>query len=397
MAYLKFRADQLFTGNEMLGSDQVLLCQPDGTIEGILPIAEAGEGVRSLLGILSPGFINCHCHLELSHLKGMIPEETGMIQFLLDVTGQRNVDRDRIMEAIEEAEKAMLMNGIVAAGDICNTTDTLFQKNKRKLAYHNFIEVIGFIEQTAGKRFALALEVYEQFLLAHQNQGQRSDDFPNRTSLAPHAPYSVSKALMEMIASFPGKGLISIHNQESPDENEFFMNKRGGFLKLYEALGIDIGFFHATGKTSLQNFLPILDKSPALMLVHNVFSSEEDISFAIESRNRQGSELYWCLCPNANLYINRQLPDIPLLEKNQCRIVIGTDSLASNHQLDILSELRTIHLHFPKIKIGSLLEWATISGARALHMDQWLGSFEKGKKPGLVLIDQELQKAERLL
>ena len=105
MAYLKFRADQLFTGNEMLGSDQVLLCQPDGTIEGILPISEAGEGVRLLRGILSPGFINCHCHLELSHLKGMIPEETGMIQFLLDVTGQRNVDRERIRKLLKRRKK----------------------------------------------------------------------------------------------------------------------------------------------------------------------------------------------------------------------------------------------------------------------------------------------------
>ena len=76
-----------------------------------------------------------------------------------------------------------------------------------------------------------------------------------------------------------------------------------------------------------------------------------------------------------------------MLLKNECNIVIGTDSLASNHQLNILEELKTISKNFPNIPIETLLQWATINGAKALQMENELGSFEKGKHPGVVLIE----------
>jgi cytosine/adenosine deaminase-related metal-dependent hydrolase len=83
--------------------------------------------------------------------------------------------------------------------------------------------------------------------------------------------------------------------------------------------------------------------------------------------------------------------------KHDCDIVLGTDSLASNHQLSILSEMKTIHEYFPSIGIATLLKWATSSGARALQVDALLGSFGKGKKPGVVLIDNNLTTVKRLL
>ena len=89
MAYRKFRADQLFTGQEMAGEDAVLVMDEEGRVQTILPLAEAGDGVEQLRGILSPGFINCHCHLELSHMKGILPEKTGLVDFLLGVLRSR--------------------------------------------------------------------------------------------------------------------------------------------------------------------------------------------------------------------------------------------------------------------------------------------------------------------
>ena len=96
--------------------------------------------------------------------------------------------------------------------------------------------------------------------------------------------------------------------------------------------------------------------------------------------------LYFCLCPNANQYITGLLPDIDLLIKHNCKIVVGTDSLASNHQLDILEELKTIQKKFP-LETKTLLQWATINGAYALQLDDVVGSFEKGNQPGVVLIE----------
>jgi cytosine/adenosine deaminase-related metal-dependent hydrolase len=82
MTYRKFKADYLFTGFELAAPDAVLITAGDGIVEAIVPAAEAGEDVETLRGLLSPGFINCHCHLELSHLKGRLPEGSGLVDFL---------------------------------------------------------------------------------------------------------------------------------------------------------------------------------------------------------------------------------------------------------------------------------------------------------------------------
>jgi imidazolonepropionase-like amidohydrolase len=81
------------------------------------------------------------------------------------------------------------------------------------------------------------------------------------------------------------------------------------------------------------------------------------------------------------------MPPIELLRANNAEIVIGTDSYASNWSLNILDELKTIQKQFPSIPLSEMLGWATMNGARALQMEKSLGSFEKGKKPGIVLIE----------
>ena len=83
--YRKFTAENIFTGNKLLASGNVLITKMDGTIVEIISIENAGEAIEQHKGILSPGFINAHCHLELSHLKGLIPEKTGLIDFILKV------------------------------------------------------------------------------------------------------------------------------------------------------------------------------------------------------------------------------------------------------------------------------------------------------------------------
>jgi cytosine/adenosine deaminase-related metal-dependent hydrolase len=149
-----------------------------------------------------------------------------------------------------------------------------------------------------------------------------------------------------------------------------------------------IFLFQPSGKNSLQTVIPYFLRNQTLILVHNVTTTENDInilklseSSAPDSRLRT-PDYYFCLCPNANLYIGNALPDLDVLMNSNIPIVIGTDSLASNHQLSILEELKTLHLHFPKLNLLQLLQWATINGAKALQLEEMLGSFEKGKRPG---------------
>lgn len=399
MAYLKFKADKLFDGDSFLEDDKVLITDKEGIVEDIVTLNEAGEDVQQFSGILSPGFINCHCHLELSHLKGLIPEETGLVKFVLEVVrrrwtspqapllqrGDSNDSEDWILSSIEKAEDEMLANGIVAVGDICNNALTIPQKTKRRIYYHNFIEASGFNPVIAQQRFQRSVDFFKEYAKNYSIPVESN-------SIVPHAPYSVADELWDLIIHFPGNHLFTIHNQETAGENEWFRNIKGEFSELYAGMNIDTSFFKPSGKSSLQTYLPKFLNNQSLILVHNVHTAEEDILFAKSS----GLQLHWCLCPNANQYITRQLPGIDLLIKHDCGIVLGTDSLASNHQLSILEEIKTIQHHFPHIETERMLKWATSNGARALQMDSLLGSFEKGKKPGVVLINTEFITLKRL-
>ena len=191
-----------------------------------------------------------------------------------------------------------------------------------------------------------------------------------------------------MINNFPNNNLLTIHNQETAAENEFFKNGTGDFLRLFKKMGIDISFFKSTGKSSLQTWLPYFTKGQTIIAVHNVCTTEDDFEFVkLPTVNCQLSTVFPCLCPNANLYISNNLPDVNMIMQQTDNIVFGTDSLASNNQLSILEEIKTLQKYFPHIELATLLQWATINGSVALKMDNMLGSFDKGKKPGVVLIE----------
>ncbi len=378
MSYFKFKADKLFDGYHFSNEDAVLVSEEDGTIEDIVLLKDAGDDIQYFSGILSPGFINCHCHLELSHMKGLVPKQTGMVDFVLHIVMERHVDENQIIEAMEKSANDMLLSGIVAVGDICNNTISIAAKKNENLYYHNFIEIAGFPPAAAAARFQSGVEMYRSFTAVNP-----------AGSLIPHAPYSVSAELFGLINEFPENKIISIHNQESASEEEFIKNGIGDFLRMFQKMGIDISSFKASGKSSVQTWLPMFTKQQSIILVHNVTTTEEDIAFILQQSAVNKQSVYFCLCPNANLYIHAELPDLKNLIKQDCRLVIGTDSLASNDKLCILEEIKTLLINFPGIKKETFLQWATINGALALGIDEKFGSFEKGKKPGVVLINDK--------
>ncbi|MFY7963653.1 MAG: amidohydrolase family protein [Chitinophagaceae bacterium] len=375
MPFLKFQADNIFTGTEMLDSNKVLVTNEAGIIEDIIDEKDAGIDIQKHQGTISPGFINCHCHLELSHLIGLIPEHTGMVDFILNILQKRASPEELIQDAIEQAEDEMIKNGIVAVGDICNTTNTIHQKKKGNLYYHNFIETSGFIPEFAQHRFDTGLEVYKEF----------SNHFPNNSTLVPHAPYSVSSELFELISNASQNKISTIHNQESEEENEFFEKGTGDFQRLYKTLGIDISHFKHTQKSSLMSVLSQLTKTSTNILVHNTFTSKNDIE--ILNSISAKTQFYFCLCVLANRYITNCFPNEVLFEQNLDNIVLGTDSLASNLTLNLLAEIKELRYNYPFLSASNLLQFATLNGAIALGIENKYGSLKKGKQPGIILID----------
>lgn len=365
-----FSADWIFPVSSSPVKNGVVAVNDSGEIQQILTAGEAKNlDVTHYKGAIVPGFINTHCHLELSHMLEQIPEKTGLVDFVQHIIKNRHSEASQIDLAMQKADQQMFDNGIVAVGDIANQIASKKIKEKSKIHYHTFIEALGFNPERAAAIMDYLKEIKQDFE-------------PLPASIVPHAPYTVSPQLFELIRQEAEKAniFISVHNQETVDENAFFESKTGRFLKLYEFLGMDISFFEPTHKTSLKTWLPYI-KEQKTLLVHNTVTSKSDIEFAKQSN----PNLYWCLCPQANLYIENTLPDVDLLMEGQVKITLGTDSLASNHQLNILAEMITLQQH-KKVSFEQLLQWATINGAEFLGLDKQLGSIEIGKAPGLNLI-----------
>jgi len=371
--YHKFKPQSIFTGHTMIeGGNTVVVTKHDGIIVDLIAASEAGEDCKVLDGILSPGFINAHCHLELSHLKGAIPTQTGLSEFVKQIVPKRAATQEIIDAAIEAAETEMYENGIVAVGDICNTADTITAKTKGKLAYYNFIEIYGLDPLLAAQKMDAGKLLQNEFI----GNGLKA-------VVVPHASYSVPTALLKLLAAAYGSHTVSIHNQETKAENDFFENKIGAFVDMYARVGIDLDFFTPTKTSSLQSVLPFLKNAAKTIWVHNSFTSISDIH-AVQATN---TDAYWCLCPSANQYIENTMPPVQLLLEQHANIIVGTDSYASNWSLNMLDELKKIQSQISELPLSEMLTWITSNGARALQMEDTLGTIEKGKKPGLVLIE----------
>ena len=375
----KIAATYIFPVNQPPIKNGILICEPDGTIVDI--IDNNGElkeeaGVEFYSGILVPGFVNTHCHLELSHLEEKIEENTGIGGFIGKINTLRNEDRDSIEKAIEIADRKMWAAGTAAVGDISNSIITIDIKLKSKILYHTFIESFGFHPSRAERAFDYAEFVSSEF--------QENNLI---ASISPHSPYSVSEPLFEKIKenAQAKKSILTIHNQESKAEAQFFKDGSGPIAThIQNNLGIDISHWKPTGKSSITSVLKFLPPENHLLLVHNTFTEKSDLGEL--RKNRPLENTWFALCPNSNLYIENQLPPIPLFQKEGLNICLGTDSLASNHQLSILAEMITIQQNFHEIELTELLTWATLNGAEALGINKDFGSFETGKKPGINLI-----------
>lgn len=365
-------ADYIFTGNNGLLKNGLLTLDDDGTIMKIA-ILDPYHKLENLIiydGILCPGFINTHCHLELSFMHQQLQKKTGLPDFIKNIVQLRNNStKKNKIQAIEFEEENMIKAGIVAVADISNDVTTFSQKAKQNLYYHTFLELFQLDENKAALTLLGAKKMKESYPIKEN------------ISIAPHAPYSVSKKLMQLISE-EKSSLLTIHNQETVSENSLFSEKNGLLYEQLFAFNPIIEKWKPTKKSSLQSYLAHLKNFSNLLLVHNTYTSEEDIAFA----NANFNSIFWCFCPNANLYIEDKLPNFSFF-KNEC-CTIGTDSLASNSSLSIIEELKTISQATTCISLEKMLRWATYNGAKFLNIENQFGSFEEGKKPGVNLIKE---------
>ena len=186
-------------------------------------------------------------------MKGKVPERTGLVDFVFKIVTERGATDEEIAAAIEKAEQEMKQSGIVAVGDICNNTSTLAQKQKGNLHYYNFIESSGWLPDVSEARFERARALLKAFSQQSAIANRQSEMAPNN-SIVPHAPYSVSGNLWNQIQPHFQNKVVSIHNQETAFEDEFFLKGSGDFNRMYQLMKISNEHHEPTKKTSLQSY-----------------------------------------------------------------------------------------------------------------------------------------------
>ncbi len=318
-------------------------------------------------GIICPGFVNAHCHIELSYAKDKIDANGGLDAFIHQLEQLKiNSSEEQKKAAVEKAIEEMQNNGIVAVGDIMNSSLSIEAKRVSQLKFYNFIEVFGSQYRDAERLWYSALSLFEQA------------DLPK--NIVPHAPYSLSRTLFQKLRDFTQAGnTLSIHHLESRGELEFFDSATGPIADRMKKWELDIPLHIPTHQRPLQSIAEFISDNDNILLIHNTFIEDSDIEFA----NNNFNNTFYGLCPKANLYIENKLPPLELLKSKDLKICLGTDSLASNNGLSIFEEMKTLDKYFD-IDFQQLLSWATINGAQALGMNDTFGSITVGKNPGLI-------------
>jgi len=365
-----FTADWIYPVSSQPIKQGVVILDEDRIVDVTTRDNVPGDLIEYYKGILIPGFINTHCHLELSHLKGRIATGTGLLEFIKGVVSLREVPQKEIDDAIENADEYMWTHGIQAVGDICNKKDTFPVKRRSRIQYYSFVEMFDFLQDDRTDEFTKGYkEAYA--------------DAPPQRSAVPHAPYTVSPKLFNQVNQLnTEKVTVSIHNQETQAEEDLFRTGEGGLIDFYKGFGFSLDHFQKSFTTSIHYAMKYMDREQRTLFVHNTLTGAEDIKAA----QKWNHHVYWATCPNANLYIENRLPNYAAFIEARANMTIGTDSLTSNWQLSILEEMKTISKFQSFIPFDTILKWATLNGAKALGMENKLGSIEIGKQPGILLL-----------
>ncbi len=329
-------------------------------------------------GAIAPGFVNAHCHLELSYLWKSFRKGTGMAGFIDQINAMRdNKSMDEKLRDIKRWMGVMWDRGVSAMADISNCSDTFAVKKASPMYTRTFLEVFGTESRDCGSVMSAVRKLQAE-----------AESYGLDAAPAPHSCYTMSPELVTA-ASADGlkSGFLSFHSEETEEEEDMLKYGRGAMWENRKAAGMSVP--PVTGKSSLLYFIDRLEKAhPApfdehILLVHEVCMDQE----GIDAVKREMNHPFVALCPLSNIFIHNALPPVTLMRRNGLKITVGTDSLSSNDDLDIVRELHCLQTGFPEVELNELLVWACRNGAEFLSKESEYGRIAVGMKPGLVAID----------
>ena len=351
--------------------------EDDGTVVRTGVCADPAAEPVFYDGAVAPGFVNAHCHVELSYLKGQFRKGTGMAGFIDQINEMRdNKSMEEKVRDLTVAMDSLWEQGVVAMADISNCADTFAVKARHPMYTRTFLEVFGTEPEDCGAVMEGVLKLKEV-----------ADGFGIDAAPTPHACYTMSPELVTAVSVEGLKsGFLSFHSEETEEEEEMLKYGSGKMWENRVKAGMSVP--PVTGKSSLLYFIDrLLAGRPApfdehILLVHECCLDQEGIDAAKAVMNHP----FVAVCPLSNLFIHNALPPIGLMRRNGLKVCVGTDSLSSNDDLNIVDELFCLQRNFPEVPLGELLTWASRNGAEFLAKPEF-GTLAPGKRPGLVFID----------
>lgn len=330
-----------------------------------------------------PGFVNCHSHLEITPMRGFLDSvEHDFYAWLIKLTitrGETLSDEDVRTGAVAGALEGA-RGGVTCFGDIGRYGRAGFDALKA-----NGLRGVVFQETEFSPNDQSAPEDFEK--LKEKFLALRADETPLvKAGLSPHAPYTVSPALFRLITGYAleQKIEISIHAAESREEDELMIKGTGFFADLQKRFG---STWQSPGRSTIEYFseLGVLLAKP--LFAHCITVSDSDVELLAASGSRIAH------CPKSNAKFGHGYAPFEQLLDRGIAVGLGSDSVASNNSCDILEEARFAALAARNrpvsrrfIDAREVLEAATLGGARAMGLENEIGTLETGKQADLIAV-----------
>jgi cytosine/adenosine deaminase-related metal-dependent hydrolase len=314
-----------------------------------------------------PGLVNAHTHLDLGGLRGRMTPGNDFTAWLRGVIRHRGGQSDfEVDQAIRAGIAESVAYGTTLMGDISaqgQSWAALAASPLRAVVFHEML----------GLPRARARQAWQDARAWLQRQPARATCKPG---LSPHAPYSVRASLFRAAASrarrhrFP----LAIHLAETPEELQLLREHQGPLVAFLQ----DLGVYDAAGLVrDTEEILRFHQNTASVLFIHaNYLPSTQPIP-------RGATVVY---CPRTHAAFGHEPYPLRQLLSVGVRVALGTDSLASNPDLDVLAEARFVRRHFPDIAGAVLLRMATLVGADALSWHEVTGSLSPGKSADLVVL-----------
>ena len=333
----------------------------DGTIVGIDTWRELDReaGVEFHAGLLLPGLVNVHCHLELSCLRGTIAPGCGLAAFVRELERLRpRLGSEACARAVAAADARMWHDGVSAVGDVAATEYAFETKTRSPILYRTFAEFGGLQRDPAA---------LHDCVTSHPEVMSAPCIYISRT-----LPDALLRSLCRT-----GEAPLMIHFLD-PTEEVISSDPEAGLGRPasrddQKPVPYDV--------SAVERLIACVPRDRRVILVvHNCLVTQEVIDRVMDHFT---VPVWWSLCPGSDRYLFRRRTPVELLRRNGLNICIGTDSLAANDSMSLLNELRLLGEEVP---LAERLRWITSCGAAALGIGESMGSLEPGRRPGLVLL-----------